>query len=195
MGIESAMTDIIDPGRHAAGDPLLQRLEQLESTGELEHRGALAAGDDQAGQPRELLLRADLDGVRAGDAGQQRHVLAEAALQREHAERGLCSGAHGALTGVDPLAAHVEAPPELARRLAQAQEGERPLHRLLQGEEGQEDAGNGEGQQGHAQVGGHVKGHDLRGLEAESAGGSAAKGEHEEAGMGDGGVSEEALEI
>jgi hypothetical protein len=50
------------------------------------HSGALAAWDDEAGHSRQLLLGADLDSSDALDFREQRHVLAEAALQREHAD-------------------------------------------------------------------------------------------------------------
>ena len=67
------------------GDPLADRLEQAEVDGELAHRGRLAAGDDQGVDGVQLLGPADRTGERAA-LGERAQVLADVALQREHAD-------------------------------------------------------------------------------------------------------------
>ena len=84
------------PDRVAGARKGLQVRHQAAALGDQRHRRALAAGDDEAGDAVELLLRAHLDDLDALQLLEDRHVLAERALQREHADAqsGVCVGCH-----------------------------------------------------------------------------------------------------
>jgi hypothetical protein len=74
------------PDRAARLGKGLQLGNEAPALGDVRHRRRLAAGDDEAGEACELLLGAHLDGLDVLELGEQCHVLAEAALEREDAD-------------------------------------------------------------------------------------------------------------
>src|SRR3954471_9081497 len=87
--------------RHAVGDPLLQRLEQVERHQQLADRRRLTAGDDEPVDPIELVRTSYTHSVSAARL-ENGDVLAHVTLQREHPESW---GGHGATSRVRPSGA------------------------------------------------------------------------------------------
>src|SRR3954471_7676649 len=84
--------------RHAVGDPLLQRLQQVERHQQLADRRRLTAGDDKPVDPVELVRTSYAHGVSPARL-ENGDVLAHVTLQREHPESW---GGHGATSRVRP---------------------------------------------------------------------------------------------
>ena len=124
--------------RHPVRDPLLQRLEQLERAGQLGHRRRLAARQHERVDAVELLGPAHARRPRARRL-QRAQVLADVALEGEHADRGRLAAAvastHDHAPAYVPLRPHPgpPSPPALplveGRGLSDISEGPISLHR------------------------------------------------------------------
>ncbi len=72
-------------GRQPVGQPGAQRLQQVEFTQQMAHRGGLATGNHQPVDGVEFVAAPDADRV-GSRVAQRRQMLADVALQRENAD-------------------------------------------------------------------------------------------------------------